>query len=451
MDDPVLMSRLGALRNNLNVVSTNLASKAWLPDQSRGDARAELQADMLWNGLETALVTEIRARVAQVEKIEKDVTSAQPTDQAAMSAAWVRYSKLLAGSEDLLRECLEIIGTLAIRSKDLDHKILFIADELIRDCMMLSTGDGAYYLHVPSVREAISKTRARIIRVFPEWAIWDLPLASHDLGHVAINGILARENGQDEELQQMTPFINKERDSLVAMDAELNAALHNANDDAKRWATGRVRVLLADAFATYTMGPAYACAAIMLRLNPSVSASRDLPSDTQRAHVILGMLRWMNADAPMPHPYTDVVEQLDGAWQNTVQRSNPASELTAAYKAYLDQLAQEFGREVSWRTLNGTAKYPYKPANEGWTKAQEWAALWREQWQNNRALGVPDNPTGKLRDVLNAAWLCRLGLGANDSARAQAQVAQVGQELCNALLKARAAGQRGAVPAPATV
>jgi hypothetical protein len=73
--------------------------------------------------------------------------------------------------------------------------------------------------------------------------------------------------------------------------------------DLKRFSFRQPRSLLADAFATYSMGPAYAFYAFRLSLNP-VSAtrggkpSRTEPLPSERAEVILEMLDRMDQKLP---------------------------------------------------------------------------------------------------------------------------------------------------------
>jgi hypothetical protein len=451
MDDPVLMSRLAALRHNLKLVSTNLESKAWKSGEADSTAREELGGESsLWAGLEATLNTEIRKLQRQIADVEKELRSARPDDVAAASAAWVRYSKILTESQGLLRECLEIIGTLAIRQKDLDHRSLYIADELIRDCLTLSTGGLDYYLLVHGMSDALSKTRARIIRLrFPDWTIWDLPLAMHELGNVVMSGILTREreHAEEPELQVLTPFRDKQRDSLFATDPVLSQKLQAGGDgaaEATRWAEGRVRVLLADAFATYTMGPAYAYSAITLRLSPTAAANRDVPSDAQRAETILSMLKWMNEN-PGPgvvsKPYTEEIPALRQSWTDACARCTPTGRLGDNETEYLSEFARGFGRDVSYASLNGTAMYPTDTVHEGWKCAGDWASAWLKQWIESpgTALECPENPTGKLRDVLNATWLCRARMDQRPDVTSSAHnaIATVGQKLCIEIISSR--------------
>lgn len=440
MDDPVLMSRIEALRNRLDVVSANLDSAAWQRKPAGATTRAELLgASALWTGLESTLNKPIRNLQLDLDDVEDGLCAAAQDDQAAAAAAWQRYTEILGHSQEILRECLEIIGTLAIREKDMDHQILYVADELVLDCLTSSTGDPYYYLLVHGLSDTFSKTRARIIRLrFPEWTLWDLPLAAHELGHVVIGAILAKEKENEASLRLLTPFLHKQRDLLVAQDVAL-LDLHRAPGgalEAERYAEGRVRVLLADAFATYTIGPAYACSAIMLRLSPAVAAQRDTPSDAQRAQVVLSMLRWMNAHAPgISRPYTDIIGKLEANWATTLGRGR-ADGSPGEDEPYLDRLAGMFA-EMCPRILNVTAMYPHAARNEGFARAREWAGAWLEQWQEGRELDLPRERAGKLRDVLNATWLCRLSLGEHgpDGARrAHAALGKVGQALCAVIL-----------------
>jgi hypothetical protein len=456
MDDPVLTSRVEALRNNLNVVRENLQSQGWATAHDPQGGRAELLSEAMWGGLNSTLILEINRHVTTLKHLETALAAAPDGDQAAVREAWNRYAKILGESNDLLRECLEIIGTLAIRTRNLDRHMLYVADELIQDCMMLTRGDPNYYLFVHGVGETISKTRARIIRLrFPEWTIWDLPLAAHELGRVAVAGILGVERDEeDPTLQTLTTFVAEQREALIAVDPELqkasqaggaaaDEAARAAAAEASRAAQGRVRILLADAIATYTMGPAYACSAIMLRLDPTVVAQRGQPSDRQRAHVILSMLRAMNEEAKLPKPYSDVILMLEAAWKDTADRSNPAGALAPPYAGYLEALVKSFLGKVTYLILNVTAGFPHGAGNDGWRKAQEWAGAWGEQWKKETKLVAPTEAGGKLRDVLNATWLCRLnnqGLPADTSRALQRELTAAAETLCKAIIEAKRAG-----------
>lgn len=362
----------------------------------------------------------------------KDVVIGAGGAAPALKEAWAQYAQIHQVSQTYLRECLEITGSLAIRNKELDSRIFYIADALIRSCLQISGADSSYYVMVHGVEDTLSRTRTRIIRLrFSEWTLWDLPLAAHELGHVVIMQQLIEETRPDyEETRKLTNFRDLLRTSLLEREHEL------AEKAAETWAATRVRVLLADAFATYIMGPAYASAAIMLRLNPAFPAQRDRPSDVDRAEVILSVLRALNDRAGIPKPYTDVITALQQAWQSAATQAADTVVLDTPTSAWLSELAAEFVRTVAPAFLYNGAIYP----DGGWTTAQQWAAAWQDRRKRNADLRVPE-PEGKLRDVLNAVWLYRLQQPLDD----HREVGTVGQKLCTEIIEEPKRRQAGAV------
>src|SRR5262249_16861778 len=187
---------------------------------------------------------------------------------------------------------------------------------LIQELLVFITRLSPYYFLVHGMDDTFTKTRVRIIRLrFPEWRIWDLPLAAHELGHVVIGENLeSEEKPENADQRILTPFIQRQRASLVRQDPgfkQMSMKRRSGVQQAAQWAESRIHEFLADAFATYTMGPAYACSAILLRLHPLIDAKDGRPSDAQRAHVILSMLKWMNDKAPITDPpYISIISRL---------------------------------------------------------------------------------------------------------------------------------------------
>jgi len=416
MDDPILTSRLEALHTNLAAVSRNLKSPVWQlePEAGKSRPRAEFFGESdLW------LVLQDRARAIElgqkdVDKLKKELAAAPADDVEALRGLWARYTAITNDCQALLREGLEVIGTLAIRQKDLDGNALSIADELIKECLLHCISDQNYYLLVHGMSDTISRTKARIIRLrFPEWTIWDLPLAVHELGdNVVVAAILAAEREENETRQYLTRLLADQRQVLLQRDDTLRQKQEAGGDEAaqaQRWAEQRARALAADAFAAYTLGPAYAYSAVRLRLSPFAHAQRERPSGVQRAQVILSMLEWLNSrQKQMARPYADDIATLGAEWRQTCDRAGACCTLSDDEAQELAAFTKRFADEVGEYSLMPTAMYPRHDKDQGWSRAQEWAEDWLAQWKERAGeLQLPANRVGRLRDVLNATWLFR--------------------------------------------
>jgi hypothetical protein len=459
MEDPVLLSRLKALSNNLPRVAANLESKLWQPTGSDG-TRAELLEGALWDGIRATIKLEVQKKLVDLRAEIKKLDPAQQTSEAdpnhqtsqadpnqqtnqAPSRSWERYNNILHDCQSLLRECLEIIGTLAIRNKDLDHEILHLADELVRQSFVVATGAAEhYYLTVPGLGDTLPAKRAHIIRMrFAEWTIWDLPLIAHEFGHVAITLKLGKEKAQaEEELRDLMPFLAKQQDLLLKQDPQLQELRDQSI--AKDWAQGRVSNFVADAFAAFTMGPAYACSGINLRFNPCTEAYQNIPSDPQRAYLVMSMLEWMDEFhysqmlTEKFKPYATVIAKLNAAWESAMAGSGSTCRLTPAEQNYLKAFARCFADKIWERIFLNTGMYPL----EGWNLARKWCEAWLEQDRDGAAnlATAHSDESASIRDVLNATWLCRLVT--SDFARIENRLADAGKSLCKKIIGAASTG-----------
>src|SRR5262249_23195233 len=146
------------------------------------------------------------------------------------------------------------------------------------------------WLALPATRhDAVAKTLARIVRVgFPQWTIWALPFTAHAFWHV-----IARHDFQKVLEQDDEPIPE------------------------------RFQTCLGDAFATFTMGPAYAYAAFYLLLSPLDADASKNPSgvgDDTRAQAILEMLKWMS-DTDADIGYGDVTKNLRSMWKTALAQA----------------------------------------------------------------------------------------------------------------------------------
>ncbi len=199
------------------------------------------------------------------------------------------------------------MGGLTLRDTGFDEDVCKMGDELIKASLPTLSEEDWHSLTIPAHRESPAASPARIIRLgFPEWTIWALPLAAHEFGHV------------------------------MAKQSKRLEALIMAGKPRKRGTSYREEYA-ADAIATYTMGPAYACAAILLRFDPT-SAYADQatqPADARRTHAVFTMLEWMNEKDGMAS-YRSVIDQLRKQWKVALDQAQP--KVKPEQKEFLERL-----------------------------------------------------------------------------------------------------------------
>jgi hypothetical protein len=473
---PILTARLNVLEESLRRAQD---FPTW---KERLDLRNVEVADVVWNSAIMDIRKQAMMQLQEVDWIRR-VLEGRPATNDPRSGfdAWARYIGVYTKSQQVFRACMELMGGLALRDKLLDERIYQFADEMIANCAeaMLRYG----WLTVPAQQEALSRTLARVIHLrFPEWTIWSLPLTAYEYGHVALD-----------EMPDLSEFVHEEARRLL----ELPPGTRLDDDDPLlprlARAEHQLRVLMNDAFATYVVGPAYACAAILLRLDPVVASAQEHihPADARRANVVLGMLDRMDAESDAS-PYGPVIARLRGDWEQTVAAAGPAAsapskateDLSVALDMVLGMLERTEEEEqdgvvpastlaadvrARWERIVAQAipaaaeldgpeqnvtidvevvlnrlnqvfgglpgvRYPYE-GEEGWEVAVRWAEGWLDQLRAGVPLTPPDDARGdsKLRDALNAAWLCRLQVSPDKVP----EVADIAYQLCDQVVERR--------------
>jgi hypothetical protein len=322
-------------------------------------AKAEEQIDALG-----CLEDELLTKAAEAEQQGDPATAAQ-----LKKTAWERYSGTVnAESDKVFSEYLDFLCGLALRDTGFDQGMCRIADKLIRNAGRLPENFTWDSLTIPSQREALQATLAKIVRLgFPEWTIWALPLAAHEFGHVAVT------------IHKIEQFVEDQ----------------GITDEESR----RLRVCLADAFATYMMGPAYACAVILIRLDPVLAFAPDDSRLTEkRAQVVLAMLRHMNGMAAAPTeegPYGVIHDKLESEWKEAVQQAGSSDALTPEEQAEITTWV-----ELISRTMGKPRALPA----ELWPRIEQLAACLDLTQVEQLKVHLED----ELRIVLNAAWKRRI-------------------------------------------
>ena len=269
---------------------------------------------------------------------------------------WEELGSISEDAGDLLAECLAFLEGALVRSAGIDEGVCDIVDRLLDEL--------SHFTEVPWARLSILGdddhvfALADIVRVrFPEFTLWGVPVAGHEFGHV---------------VSRATPVI-----------AQALAAL---GPDEPRW-----RELFSDLYATWTLGPAFACTTVLTRFRPAhAPRSATHPPDAERVHVVLRTLEFLHDESGSP--YGLALTTLRRAWG----AGGLADELSAEIRDGLDYTADQLLGKL--RVAAPLAAYA------GWADARDFARLLAE-----RAEPPPACAHGvAMRDVLNAAWHSRL-------------------------------------------
>jgi hypothetical protein len=228
-------------------------------------------------------------------------------------------------------------------------------------------------LAVPSRVEQNASTEAYVLRVgFPEWTIWALPLLQHEFGRVVIN---------------------KYEPELPVNDT-IEAAM------------------LADALAGLVTGPAYACAELLLRLDPASMNEWHDEVALRSATILKTVSRpGLLADDP---GIAGLAERLEAEWRDAIRSAggNEAALDTALEKSRVRSVFERAARFVDLGDWTGD-----QPRLPSW--ASRWATIMT--WSEKLAAGRPDQIDTSEIDggnrelpialalLLDAAWLARVG------------------------------------------
>jgi hypothetical protein len=336
--------------------------------------------------------------IGKIKELQAQLDQVGDSQGTAMQQAWSDYATLLQTGQPLFTEYVDLWGGLALRDMNFDEGVCQMADEIIDKCNMVAGNRIRHSLAIPARAEATRMTLARIIRLgFPEWTLWAVPLAGHEFGHV-----------------------------IAARLAESSSRLLYA-DNASRSRYGRRYLddLFADVFATYALGPAYACAAVLMRLDPR-RAFEDVPwtegievfarpAHAKRAFIILNVLERMDAKYTGFSAFGKVTSCLRDAWEAALKQVEQPGQLEDEQRAELTSLVR-FMVEDFLEVYASGVEY----GAEQWASRAEWPEMLNI---NGGAKLLKPKLEGdeQLRDVLNAAWLSRV-------TQADANVARIGHE-----------------------
>lgn len=355
---------------------------------------ARLRDEALKEPMETYLRRSADTLINKIDALEEAFNEGARDDIEPSSAehnAWRKYLELLPAVEDLFAEYVDFLGGLALRDSGYDEGICQLADELLHAIIGEGSGEAWKSFTVPSSHEMLDATLARIIRVgFPEWSIWALPLTAYGFFAVLVT------DGRKYK--------------------EFGRRLTTTTDP-------HVAILLSDALATYVMGPAYAGALLLFRLDPRGSAGGGADGyslNELRAKTVLDMLERLDEETDSD---TCGMFRLALLKEWTMAVSRTALEPAPTEEEELLRA----GVEVALASTPGIGDHASGISDEQLSKIVDFAArsmkgkefgsdAWDKiaRWAQDLAEGNDLDPdridtrADPLRQLVNAAWIARM-------------------------------------------
>ena len=417
MIDLILADRLTALAQSLQGAGDPSSWKAKL------DLHNVEVEDRIWD----LAIMDIKREVSRISSVLTGVQDRVRTGNSG-SAEWQTYSEIHRASQELFRDSLELIGGLALRDKLLDQEICQLTDELILNCSDAMTTNTSPT--IPAHLELPPRMLRRVVRMrYPEWTIWTLSFAAYEFGHIAMA-----------EIDELKKYCETQAEEAVQ--AQGTAPDSAAYGNLVQRAIHSAKILMADAFATYTLGPAYACPALLLQFSPvpDEPAVAFGPSGTQRADLVLGILEGMGREGNQDdgNAFEVVLRPLRERWAFIPHAALGPEHIVLDPASILDIFSRELYQ------FRPRVRYPTGRLNEktfgGWTVARQWEEQWQDELKNRvGTLTVPAvHSASKLRDGLNAAWLCRL----RTPPESLSYVERVSRDLCLEIIKERSTARR---------
>jgi hypothetical protein len=327
----------------------------------------------------------VTAQQQAIQRLEDQIQRRQ----GSLDSSWKQLKKIREASTTLLGETLAFLGGLLVRHAELDQRTCHIAEVL---CDYLARASQTYqgYLTIPATEDSFTGL-TNIIRLhFPDFSVWGLPLVAHEFGHYVVS-----ERSRRDFPDLFSDILQREGRGLGALQSSETI----------------LQEQFADLFASYAVGPAYACTCILREFDPrdAHKPRSGHPSDAERSYFILQALRKMQKD-DMVRPYSRIIERLLApTWLASMEAAGCRELLTQEQKEQLDgrlemmyAVIDDAGRQLSGARYDPTRWSRVESLSRGLERLAKNAASLHSHAIN----GSLDQAI--LPDLLNAAWTCRL-------------------------------------------
>ena len=339
-------------------------------------------------------------------------------DRIRLEAPEGSPQKLLADIEDakpLWGEHIETVAGVILRDEKLDGGLCGLADHLIEN----------YHRHPPFMsantlnilghdHTFLRDLKYTVYFRFPTWSVWGLPLTAHEFWHASSSDLI------------VDPLWHRSFDKIPQSES--------------KWSDPVVKDCLADAFATFVVGPSYAFACILLLLNVR------LERDRVRANTIFETLKYLRQhDNEGTYEFAS---ELQGSWTEAIAPLNSARSAALSYTGaqndpsppsvstsriddeMLEALLNEFMPQVMRYdgTILGAA---------GETLSRLLGPECSEpEWKTESSNFLDDYPLIDLQHVLHAGWLGRWRSSVHDEPNI-AMLSRKVEGLCRAIADRR--------------
>jgi hypothetical protein len=361
----VLAARIRALRHDLV-----LARQALTSPTIREDLRDQV------NTLFSALLDR---EIAELDRLSRSLAEDRPAGRGSLEQSWETFRRHADDCDRVLKEYLAFVEGALVRTARLDAGICDVADALLRQ-LVAQTGVDWTRFTILADSEFFAPMTDIIRLRYPHFSVWTLPVVAHEFGHFVASRLTHR-------LRGTKPLDVLRRELREQLARDLPAAVR---DPATRKALAHLDEFFADAFAVYALGPAYACACVLLRFDPERAfvETDEHPSDDSRAYLLFRLLHELS-----PH-YRKLAGALRATWQDGLTAAGRGE--SPAASAWLDRTAAKITDVLSAQLTEAAVQ------TEDWARASEIArTIATDEWDE-------DIPEVLLRDVLNGSWIARI-------------------------------------------
>jgi hypothetical protein len=268
---------------------------------------------------------------------------------------WRRYqNEMPRRGHELFTRYLEMLAGMAVRGFGLDANIMSDVHALIQQLMEPLNDEDKLLGHQRSPLALMGSLGKRHVPLgYPEWSLWALPLVGRTVGELVV-----------------TTFIQGDVEK-------------------------RLRILCADLYAQYVLGPSYLHAAVFLEFDPSPEpAMPDAPPDPLRAALLLEKLPQLGGgNYPVLQQVADRVAQEWARARHAVGGNDPT--LDDAGRKVVEEFLEELAKEYP------DVAYDVRYVEENAANGRQLATQPTAEEQDTL-------PKLAIRDLISAMWLARL-------------------------------------------